>query len=131
MADAVAQVATFTGMQPLADDLSLGGPTYAAFVARKDREPVVDLLLSVGTSLNLTLSLQSTPSGDQADVVARLLAHRADFPLLKAQTIPSPAVSRYEFTTSSLPVAGSREGTSSVLPDDAGTHILVIFIVRR
>ncbi|MFH0916888.1 MAG: zf-HC2 domain-containing protein [bacterium] len=128
----VSQMIAFTGMEPLDPTLSLGGPTFAAFVPRDDVAQLVDLVRSIGASVRLTVSLGMEPPATASGVATRLLEHRAELPVLSADRVPQPAVSGYAFTTSTLaPAGGSPDGTLAQLPDDAGTHVLIVFYIRR
>ena len=130
--DVVLQMIQFTGMEPLDDALSLGGPTFAAFVPRDDVTQLVDLVRSIGASVRLTVSLGMESPAWATEAAARLLEHKAEFPVLSADRVPQPAVSSYAFTTSTLvPADGQPGGTLLVLPDEAGTHVLVVFYIRR
>jgi len=128
----VSQLMAFTGMEPLDDSLSLGGPTFAAYVPKDDAAQLVDLVRSIAVSLRLTVSLGMEPPAGTSEAVARLLERKAELPALSAERVPQPAVSGYAFTTSTLvPADGPPSGTLLVLPDVAGTHVLVVFYVRR
>lgn len=128
----VSQMLAFTGLEPLDDTLSLGGPTFAAFVPRDDVGQLIDLVRSMGASARLTVTLDMEPPATASEAVARLLDLKAGLPVLSAGRVPQPAVLGYAFTTSTLiPAGGPADGTSLVMPDDAGTHVLVIFYIRR
>lgn len=128
----VSQMIAFTGLEPLDDTVSLGGPTFAAFVPRDDVAQLVDLVRAIGTSVRLTVSLGMEPPDSATEVAARLLGRRLELPVLSADRLPQPAVSGYAFTTSTLvPANGQPGGSVLVLPDEAGTHVLVVFCIRR
>ena len=131
-ASVVEQIITFTNLQPLDDTLSLGGPTFAAYVPYDDAEEFVDLLRSIGATAQLGLTLSLEPPETAADIVARLLERKKDFPWLYAKRTPPPAVSDYTFTTSTTARAGTGTGaTDQASPDEAGTHVLVLIFLRR
>jgi hypothetical protein len=130
--DVVSQIAALTGMEPLDAELSLGGPTFAAFVSRDDMTQLVDLLRSIGTSVGLTVSLDLAPPAAFAEVVARLLERKRELPVLSADRALQPSVVGYAFTTSTLaPAPGESDGEGWAPPDEAGTHVLVVFYVRQ
>ena len=128
----VSQMLEFTGLQPLDDTQALGGPTFAAYVPRDNAAQLVDLMRSIAVSLGLDLTLSMAPPAGVDEAVARLLERKAQLPVLIATRTPQPAVSGYTFTTSTLATPGDQpDGTPMVLPDDSGTHVLVVFYVRR
>ena len=55
------QITMLTGLQPVPDNLALGRTTFAAYVPKKDATALVELLQSIGSSLQLTLSLVTEP----------------------------------------------------------------------
>jgi negative regulator of sigma E activity len=127
----VTQMVAFTEMEPLEDSLSLGGPTFAAYVSRDDVAQLVDLLRSMGADIGLTVSLSMEPPPAATEAVRRLLERKTELPVLSRQRVPQPAVSSYTFTTSTLaPAGGHPDGTVPATPDQAGTHVLVVFYAR-
>jgi len=130
-ASIVEQITALTGLQPLESALSLGAPTFAAFVPRDDATQFVDLLRSIAASVQVVVSLDMQPPEAAADATARLLEQKSDLPELSAHRTPQPAVSGWSFTTSTL--AKSREGTAvtgEAPPDEAGTHVLVVIYLQ-
>jgi anti-sigma factor RsiW len=118
----VSQMVAFTGMEPLDETRSLGGPTFAAFVPRDDVAQLVDLVRSIGASVRLTVSLAMEPPAVATEAVDTLLERKAELPVLSANRVAQPAVLGYAFTTSTLAPAGG--------PPD-GTSVLVVFYIRR
>jgi hypothetical protein len=130
--DVVSQIAAFTGLEPLSPDLSMGGPTFAAYVSHKQLTAFLDLLFSIKSSVKVDLALRMDPEADLATNAGLIIEHKAQMPVLKAQVVPQPAVIRYSFTTSTLVPADT--GTTPpdlVTPDDEGTHVLIVIFVRR
>jgi hypothetical protein len=130
-AAAAQQITALTGLEPVDSALSLGGPTFAAFVPREDAKQLVDLLRSIGASLQLVVSLGSEPPETAAGPAARLMERKSGFPELSAHRTPQPAVLGWSFTTSTL--AQSTDGTGGagpLPPDEAGTHVLVVIYLR-
>ena len=128
----VSRMVASTGLVPLDDALSLGGPTFAAYVPREDAAQLVDLLRSIAVSLDLTVSQDMEPPGSATKFAARLTERKIEIPVLAANRAPQPAVSDPAFTTSTLvPASGQQEGgTELVPPDEVGTHVLVVIYVR-
>lgn len=130
--DVVAQIAAFTGLEPLSPDLSMGGPTFAAFVSRKQLTPFLDLLFSIKSSVTVDLALRMDPEIDLAEHAGLIAEYKAQMSVLSAQVVPQPAVVRYSFTTSTLvPASGEMTPSNVDTPDDEGTHILIVIFVRR
>lgn len=126
------QITMLTGLQPVGGDLALGATTFAAYLPREDATALVELLESIGASLQLTVGLASEPVGARAgvsdhDYASALRAHAAQFPELDAQKKP-PSVSVYTFTTSTLVEYRDSQPVAPdwVPPDQAGTHVLVV-----
>ena len=131
-AAAAQQITALTGLTPLDSTLSFDGPTFAAFVPRDDAAQLVDLLRSIGASLQLVVGLGMEPPDTTADPAARLMGRKSEFPELLAHRAPQPAVLNWSFTTSTLvdPADGAGDGTGWVPPDQAGTHVLVVIYLR-
>ncbi len=129
--EAVQQITLFTGLEPLEDALSLDGPTFAAFVPRDDAEKLVDLLQSIGATLQVAVGLEAEPPESAASSAALLISSKESLPELTAQRT-QPAVSGWTFTTSPLPPAaeGQEEAGDWVAPDEKGTHTLVVIYLR-
>jgi anti-sigma factor RsiW len=136
-AEVVAQLAQFSGLQPLEESLWLDGPTYAAYLPRIDAEELVDLVRSIGASVGLTVMLRNGPPEDASDVIARLMEARGRFPILEASRAPQPATWGFIFTTSTLgggtapQDSGQESRTATTLPDEGGKHILLIIYIQR
>jgi anti-sigma factor RsiW len=126
------QITALTGLEPLGEALSFHGPTFAAYVPRDDTTPLIDLLRSIGTSLGLTVSLTLEPGPAVTEWLPTLLGSKTEFVELSATRTPSPAVSSWSFTTSTLvpPTENAAESPTVVTPDDAGTHLLVAILVN-
>jgi anti-sigma factor RsiW len=129
----VSQIVASTGLVPLDSTLSFGGPTFAAYVSRDDAMRLVDLLQSIGASLDLTVSQGMEPPETETQLAARLVERKIEFPvLLDNQALQSAAADR-AFTTSTLvPASGPTDGgTELVPPDEAGTHVLIVIFLRN
>jgi len=126
------QVGVLTGLEPLAAELSLGVPTFAAFVSRDDAAQLVDLLNSIGESAHLTVSVREGPPASADEFVARLLERETELPLLLSGRTKSSATSRDAFTTSTwTPAPGPTDESRDVVPpDEAGTHVLVVIYLE-
>jgi len=127
----VQQLGNITGLEPLAASLALDGPTFAAYVPREDASALVDLLLSIKASLQLELHLEPQPPEATPERISRLFAHKQEFPVLSAHRTPAPAVSAWSFTTSTLLSPGDTTKRSIPTPDEDGSHVLVVILVRR
>jgi len=127
----VEQIIALTGLQPLENTLALDGPTFAAFVPRGDAAELVDLLRSIGASVQLTVSMDTRPPDAAAQNAARLLARKVDLPELLARRT-QPAVSGWTFTTSTLAKSVDGAGGTEPVPlDEAGTHVLVVIYLHE
>jgi len=127
----VEQIIALTGLQPLENTLALDGPTFAAFVPRDDAAELVDLLRSIGASVQLTVSMDTRPPDAAAQNAARLLARKVDLPELLARRT-QPAVSGWTFTTSTLAKSVDGAGGTEPVPlDEAGTHVLVVIYLHE
>lgn len=114
------QFSSLTGLEPLAVSLSPSGPTLAAYLPRDDAAPFVDLLLSIGASLELSLSLEFEPPETQSEAYNAIVEHKAGLPELVARRAPSPGISGWTFTTS-----------TSLAPEQQQADALVIIFVRQ
>ena len=125
------QITMLTGLQPVQEALALGRITFAAYVPKEDATALVELLQSIGSSLQLTLSLVTEPiavtgSAKAAEYGTALQNNKASLPELSATKTPQPAVTKYSFTTSTM-VADSGDAPPDWTGlDDAGTHVLVV-----
>ncbi|MBN1629062.1 MAG: zf-HC2 domain-containing protein [Thermoleophilia bacterium] len=136
------QLTALTGLEPLDRSLWIDGPTFAAYVPREQAQQFVDLLLSIGTSSQTSVSLATQPPHTNAasqgpatvdnDALSRLMEKKAEFVELSASKTPRPAVTDWSFTTSTLPPVGDdgAEAQQPALPDEAGTHVLVVISVQ-
>jgi anti-sigma factor RsiW len=130
--DVISQIAAFTGLEQLSPDLSMGGPTFAAYVSRKQLTQFLDLLFSIKSSVTVDLALRMSPETDLAENADLITEHKAEVPVLSSHVVPQPAVIRYSFTTSTLvPAGGEATPPNMVTPDDEGTHVLIVIFVRR
>jgi len=132
-ADAIAaQVTTLTGLQLMDETLSSGTRAFAAFVPREDAGQIVDLLRSIGASLELTVSLSLEPGPGVMAWAESLLQDKSQLAELYAYPTPPPAVTSWSFTTLTSPPTTEGEGEvpKAVLPDEAGTHVLVVILMN-
>jgi anti-sigma factor RsiW len=125
------QITMLTGLQPVPGNLALGRATFAAYVPKKDATALVELLQSIGSSLQLMLSLVTEPiavtgSAKSADYGTVLRDNKASLPELSASKTPQPAVTKYSFTTSTVVADSAELPPDWTGPDDAGTHVLVV-----
>ena len=126
----VEQITGFTGLLPLDESLWLDGPTFAAFLPREDAEELVDLVRSIGVSLGLVVRLEGGPPATAKSSSERLLEHKKFFPVLAAHRALQPATWGYDFTTATM-VAGSGEQSGTPMPDEAGTHVIVVIWIAE
>jgi hypothetical protein len=127
----VAQIESFTGLEPLDESLWLDGPTFAVFLPREDAEELVDLVRSIGSSLGLVVRLEGGPPKAAENSPGRLLENKYVFPVLAAQRALQPSVWNYDFTTSTLiPASGERSATQK-MPDEEGTHVLLVIWIAE
>lgn len=126
--EVIAQMLALTGLKPLDETLSLGGPTFAAFVNRDEIPQLVDLIRSIGASVGLSVSLSFTPLASSDEFTALLHEERIRLAVLSVDK-----TSGHNFTASTLAsaIGQPREDSEGLLPDDAGTHVLVVFCVRQ
>jgi anti-sigma factor RsiW len=137
------QLTALTGLEPLDESLWLDGPTFAAYVPRDNAKQLVDLLLSIGASFQFSVGLAWQPlsarvgdtqsAGAGSNFAPLLMERKAEFAELSAHPTPQPAVTPWSFTTSTSAPAtdAAGGGTSLLLPDEAGTHVLVVIYVRK
>lgn len=137
--EVVAQIAEFSGLEPLDESLWLGGPTYAVYLPRIDAEELVDLVRSIGASCGLVVVLRGGPPERVKDMMGKLMEHKKRFPILEAARAPQPATWGFSFTTSTLPdgpgetgdTTSSGQSSSTTLPDQSGDHVLLIIYVQQ
>ena len=126
----VQQITGFTGLLPLDESMWLEGPTFAAFLPREDAEELVDLVRSIGVSLGLVVRVEGGPPAMGNSPSESLLEHKKSFAVLAAQRALQPATWGYDFTTSTL-AAGTGEKSGTPMPDEAGTHVIVVIWIAR
>jgi anti-sigma factor RsiW len=132
-ADAIAtQVTAITGLELMDETLSPGTRAFAAFVPREDAGQIVDLLRSIGGSLQLEVSLSLEPGSAVAAWAESLLQDKSQLAELYAYPTPPPAATDWSFTTVTSPPTTEGEGAvpKTVLPDEAGTHVLVVILMN-
>jgi hypothetical protein len=125
-ASVVDQINLATGLVPLDGTLSLGGPTFAAYLLRVDATQLVDTLWSIAASLKLTVSLGTRPPDAFAEPAA-LLTDEAELPALSADSTASIKQWRITPLDADSQPAVTGAGTS----DDAGTRVLVVIYVKN
>ena len=127
------EIKQFTGLEPVDRALWLGGPTFAVFLPREDAAELVDLVRSVSSSFGLTVSLEGTPPTQVQEACTRLLEHKKSFPVLAAHRALQPSTWNYDFTTSTLgpETANGQTGSAKALPDEAGTHVIVVIWIAQ
>lgn len=133
MQEVVSQVTTFTELKPLPDSLSPSRPVFAAFLDHDNVSAFVDLLRSIAASFGLVVSLQHEPDLDCVQVASAIAQNKRELPVLVGHVIPQPAPYRYGFTASTVDEetdGKGADGSSSALPDEAGTHVLTILFMR-
>jgi anti-sigma factor RsiW len=126
------QVTEVTGLQLLDQTLSCSTRAFAAFLPREDATALVDLLRSIGASLQLTVSLSLEPGPAVTAWAESLLEDRSALAELDASRTSPPAVTRWSFTTSTSPPTTEAEGeqSSAVQLNEAGTHVLVVILMN-
>lgn len=127
----ITQLETFTGLKPLSTELSVDGPTFAAYIERKRLSQFLDLLLSIKSSLRIDLVLRTDDGADLTTNAGVITARKAEIPVLKTYTLGQPAPSRYGFTTSTLVQQGTTPPPNLVTPDDEGTHVLIVIFIAE
>jgi anti-sigma factor RsiW len=127
------EIKQFTGLEPVDQSLWVGGPTFAVFLPREDASELVDLVRSISSSFGLTVSLQGTPPSQLQEACTRLLDHKSSFPVLAAHRALQPSTWSYDFTTSTLgsDSANGQTGGAKALPDEAGTHVVVVIWIEQ
>jgi hypothetical protein len=128
--DLVAQIKEFTGLEPIDQSLWIGGPTFAVYLPRQDAQELVELVNSIGASFDLTVSLEGGPPSQEQGALTRLLDAKKSFPILAAQRAGQPSTWNYDFTTSTL-AATDASGHANVMPDEEGTHVLVVIVIAE
>jgi Putative zinc-finger len=130
--DIVREIVGFTTLRPLDQSLWVDGPTFAAFLPRKDAEKLVDVVRSIGTSMGLVVRLESSPPAATKTSTDSLLSHKQSFPVLLAHRALQPSTWGYDFTTSTLQSAeGQQPDTTSTTPDETGDYVIVIIWIAE
>jgi anti-sigma factor RsiW len=122
----VGAIKQFTGLEPVDESLWLGGPTFAVFLPRQDAAKLVDLVRSICAPFGLTVSLGGAPPAQVEQASTRLLEHKNSFPVLAAHRALQPSTWGYDFTTSTLGY-----GDAKAMPDEAGTHVIVVIWIAE
>jgi anti-sigma factor RsiW len=125
------QITQFTGLQPVDRSLWLGGPTFAIYLSRKDASKLVDLVRSMSASMGLTVSMEGEPPAATKENCARLLEHKASFPILQAHRAGQPATLDWDFTTSTIVTPDQATHYTGTLPDQDGNHVLVVIWIAE
>ena len=123
--DKAALITGLTSLEPLPGALSLGGPTFAAFLRQKDAGALIDLLNSMGMSVTLKL----TPPDGMGDTAAQILDRRPELPNLASELTPQPALNRNTWTTSAPAPVEQSSGATTTLTDDRENYVLVVLVV--
>jgi hypothetical protein len=127
-----AQITALTGLQPLEEGLALSRPTFAAYVPRDQAIQFIDLLRSIAASANIEVGLAQEPGTALVDWTKLLMERKTVLVVLSAQQI-APPTSPWSFTTSTLtPLEVTNPGDvpDVTMPDDAGTHVLVVILMN-
>ena len=111
----------------------MGGPTFAAYLPRIDAEEFVDLVRSIGASLGLVVALTGAPPARASEIYDSLMEHKGEFPVLAAHRALQPATWGYDFTTSTLASPSGKQPTETTeaLPDEAGTHVVIVICIQE
>jgi anti-sigma factor RsiW len=129
--DLLERIAQSTGLQPLDESLWLGGPTFAVYLPRDDASKLIELARYISSALGLLVSVEGEPPQAARDTCSRLLEQRATFPVLQAHPAAQPSSWDYHFTTSTLASGAGASNTGGTLPDEAGTHVLVVIVIAE
>ena len=125
------QIKQFTGLEPVDQSLWLGGPTFALFLPRGDAAKLVDLIRSIGSSFGLTVSLDAVPPADSQETCAKLLGLKSAFPVLRSHRALQPSTWGFDFTTSTLTPGSGQPGGAKPLPDEDGSHVVVVIWIAQ
>jgi hypothetical protein len=132
-ADSIAgHVTSATGLQLIGQASADGARAFAAFVPREDAPAVVELLRSIGASLQLSLSLSLAPGAAVSEWAEALFADKCELAELSASPSQPPASAGWSYTTSTSPptTAGSSQAVRVPSPDEVGTHVLVVILLN-
>jgi hypothetical protein len=131
-ADTIAsRVSSATGLQLMDQQLSSGVRAFVAYVPREDSTAVVNLLRSISDSLRLTVCLSLQPGAEVTSWAQAMLQDKYSLAELSASPSSPPAKSGWSYTTSTSPptTVGTGKTPKSTLPDEAGTHVLVVIFM--
>ncbi len=131
-ADSIAsRVTGATGLQLIDQTSADGTRAFAAFVPREDASAVVELLRSIGASLQLSLNLSLDPGAAVSAWAESLFADKCGLAELSASPSQPPASAGWSYTTSTAPptTAGSPLAVGVPSPDEVGTHVLVVILL--
>jgi anti-sigma factor RsiW len=130
--DIVREIVGATTLRPLDQSLWVDGPTFAAFLPRRDAQALVDLLRSIGVSMGLVVRLESSAPAATKTSSESLLSEKGAFPILAAHRADQPATWPYDFTTSTLEsISSSQSDTASTTPDESGDYVIVIIWIAE
>ena len=132
-ADSIAsRVTSATGLQLIDRTSTDGTRAFAAFVPREDASALVELLRSIGASLQLSLNLSLDPGAAVSEWAESLFADKCGLAELSASPPEPPASAGWSYTTSTAPptTAGSAQTASVLFPDEVGTHVLVVILLN-
>ncbi len=124
------QITALTGLEPLDEGLAFSRPTFAAYVPKDQAPQFIDLLRSIATSEGLVVELIMEPGQPVIEWSEALLQQKSVLVALSAQRVPSPAVSSWSFTTSTLQPLVPDTTAAPEAPDDAGKYVLVVVLVN-
>lgn len=124
------QVTSATGLQLMDQNLSSGVTAFAAYVPREDAAAVVDLLRSIGDSLQLSVCLSLEPGTQVTTWADSMLQDKYSLAELSASPSRPPATSGWLYTTSTSPptTAGS-SSTSVTMLAQTDTDVLVVIFM--
>jgi anti-sigma factor RsiW len=126
------QIKQFTGLEPVDKSLWLGGPTFAVFLPRNDAAKLVDLIRSMSSSFGLTVSIDAAPPANTQEACAKLLGLKSTFPVLLSHRAGQPSTWGFDFTTSTLgPTGDGTSGSTKALPDEDGSHVVVVILIAE
>ncbi|MGI5940081.1 MAG: hypothetical protein ACOX8V_05260 [Thermoleophilia bacterium] len=128
-----AQVTIFTEMEPLPNSLAAEDAAFACYVPHKQASGFIDLLLAIAASVGLDLTMQEETASHDSVKTAHIVGHKAELPVLVGYVIPQPATARIGFTTTTIITADASDASGAptrALPDEAGTHVLTIIVIR-
>jgi hypothetical protein len=131
-ADTIAsQLTAATGLRLMDQDLSSGVKAFAAFVPREDSAALVDLLRSVSDSLQLNVRLSLQPGAEVTSWATAMFQDKYSLAELSAAPSQPAGPTSWSYTTStaSTTTSGDAIAPKATLPDQAGTHVLVVIFM--